>query len=82
MAMAGIPHLIARLTTAANCHAAFALCRTPEEVEAGIGRLVPVVQRQGDRYRSSTVCVVEIDEKIGLVREISIEDAEDKLGDA
>lgn len=64
-----------------NCHAAFALCRTPEEVEAGIGRLVPVVQRRGVRYRPSTVCVLGINESIGQVEEISLEDAEDRLGD-
>lgn len=64
-----------------NCHAAFALCRTPEEVEAGIGRLIVVVQRRGERYRPNSVCVVEIDESIGSVKEISLEDAMDRLGE-
>lgn len=66
---------------AANCHASFALCRTAEEVEAGIGRLVVVVQRRGERYKQGSVCVVEIDESIGSVKEISVEDAMDKLGE-
>jgi hypothetical protein len=66
---------------AANCHAAFALCRTPEEVEAGIGRIVVVVQRRGERYKPNSVCVVEIDENIGSVKEISLEDAMDRLGE-
>lgn len=36
---------------AMNCHAAFALCRTPEEKELGFGRLVPVVQRMGVSFK-------------------------------
>lgn len=33
-----------------NCHGAFALCRTPEERAAGLGRLVAVTQRDGLSY--------------------------------
>lgn len=64
---------------AMNCHAAFALCRTPEEVEAGIGRLVPVVQREGARYRHDAVCFVRIKEATMQLDEITAEEATDML---
>jgi hypothetical protein len=66
---------------AANCHAAFAICRTDEEVEVGIARLVPVAQRQGKRYKPNVVCVLKIDEEHHDVHEISIEEAEELLGE-
>ena len=66
---------------AANCHAAFAICRTAEEVEAGIARLVPVVQRQGKRYRPDVVCVLKMDEEHHEVTEISVEEASELLGE-
>lgn len=55
---------------AMNCHAAFALCRTPAEVEAGIGRIVPVAQREGVRYKSKNVCFVKIDEERMSIEQI------------
>ena len=47
---------------AANCHGAFAICRTDEELEAGVGRLVPVVQRKGVRYEDKNEVYLLIDE--------------------
>ena len=47
---------------AANCHGAFAICRTDEELEAGVGRLVPVVQRKGVRYDDANEVYLQIDE--------------------
>lgn len=47
---------------AANCHAAFALCRTDEEITAGVGRLVPVVQRKGLRYDDKNEVYLQIEE--------------------
>ena len=64
---------------AANCHATFALCRTPKEVEAKIARIVPVVQRQGVRFHPNMACILEIQEDIGSVKEISEERAEELL---
>ncbi len=55
---------------AAHCHSCWALCRTPEEVEAGVGRIVPVVQREGVRYKSNNVCFVRIDEARMHIEEI------------
>lgn len=55
---------------AAHCHSCWALCRTPEEVEAGIGRIVPVVQREGVRYKTNNVCFVKIDEAHMHIEEI------------
>jgi hypothetical protein len=44
-----------------NCDAAFALCRTPEEMEAGIARIIPVAQREGEAYTGSQVCMIKIE---------------------
>jgi hypothetical protein len=64
---------------AANAHSAWALCRTDSEVEAGIARLVPVMQRQGVRYSPTNVCVLHIDESRGIVEEIDIDNATERL---
>lgn len=55
---------------AANCHAAFAICRTDEELQAGLGRLVPVVQRKGARYNGSNEVYLEFDEATQYVGEL------------
>ena len=47
---------------AANCHAAFALCRTEDEQKAGLMRIVPVVQRDGVNQASSAVCYTMVSE--------------------
>lgn len=60
---------------AANAHAAFAICRTPEEEEAGIARIIPVVQREGVQYKGSNQCTVEIHEEKMLIVEIDLDKA-------
>lgn len=60
---------------AANCHAAFALCRTDEEREAGLMRIVPVVQRDGVAPSSHAVCYVTVDEARMCVKEINRDEA-------
>ena len=60
---------------AANCHAAFALCRTKEEREAGIMRIVPVVQRDGVAPSSHAVCYVKVDEGRMMVKEMDRHEA-------
>lgn len=60
---------------AANCHSAWALCRTDEEVLAGIGRILPVAQREGSRYKGNNVCHVRIDEERMMIEEITVEQA-------
>ncbi len=59
---------------AANCHAAFALCRTPEEKQAGVMRIVPVVQRDGQAQHTGNAVFVNVDESRMLVQEIDKED--------
>lgn len=60
---------------AMNCHAAFALCRTETEVELGLGRIVPVAQRAGVRYKASNVCFVKIEEERMSIKELDTTDA-------
>lgn len=45
-----------------NCHAAFALCRTEDELLNNTGRLVSVVQRKGTRFDGSNEVYLSIDE--------------------
>jgi len=59
---------------AMNCHAAFAICRTQEEEEAGTARIVPVVQREGVR-QGMAECYVEMDEARMVIREVDHEQA-------
>ena len=60
---------------AMNCHAAFALCHTPEEEEANIMRILPVAQREGKQYQGHNQCVVHVDRERMLVEEITFEQA-------
>ncbi len=60
---------------AMNCHSSWALCRTDKEVEAGVGRIVPVAQREGVRYKGRNVCFVRIDEEKMFMREIDPREA-------
>jgi KaiC/GvpD/RAD55 family RecA-like ATPase len=55
---------------AANAHAVFAICANDDELERGIRRIVPVVQREGVR---KGVCVVQIDESRMMVDEVNAE---------
>jgi replicative DNA helicase len=55
-----------------NCHAAFALCRTEDEVKVGVARLVPVAQREGTAYKgAATTCYLLLDEARMIVEEIT-----------
>lgn len=57
---------------AANAHAAFGICRSEEEIKAGTARIIPVMQRDGIRYKGGTdldTCFVEIDESRQLMKE-------------
>lgn len=55
-----------------NCHAAFAICRTEEEMEEGVARIIPVAQRDGVPYRGSNTCMIEINEDIMQIEEIEM----------
>lgn len=46
-----------------NCHACFAWCRTDEEMRKGLGRIIAVVQREGESYVASKKFVtMKVDE--------------------
>ena len=55
---------------AMNVHAAFAMCRSLEDIEKGIGYIIPVAQREGVRFMPGIQCPVYIDES----RQIMVED--------
>lgn len=64
---------------AANAHAAFAICRTEDEIEASVGRIVPVMQRDGVRQTKSSVCYLKFDEARMYMKEITKQEWEDAL---
>lgn len=64
---------------AANCHAAFALCRTQEEKEVGLMRIVPVVQRDGVPQHSHSACYTKVTEGKMAVVEIDRDHAQQLL---
>jgi len=59
---------------AMNAHAIFAICATPDEIEQEIRRIIPVVQREGERYNGHNQCVVHVNEKKMIVQEVDKEE--------
>jgi len=56
---------------AANSHAAFAICRTQWELDNGYAHIIPVVQRQGQRYKpGENEVFVRINEETMLIQEL------------
>lgn len=53
-----------------NAHAVFAICATPEELDQGIRRIIPVVQREGVQYNGKNMCIVSVDMERMIVREV------------
>ena len=64
---------------ASNCHAAFAICRTDDEKQAGVGRIVPVLQRDGVAQSSNIACFIDIKEAKMSVTEIDYEEWKDRV---
>ena len=64
---------------AANAHASFSLERDEDEREAGVMRVVPVVQRDGIPSHFKRACFVRVDEGRMLVEEITKTDWENKV---
>lgn len=64
---------------AMNCHAAFALCRTPDEKDLGIGRLVPVVQRMGVSFKGINQAIIHITEETMTVVSSTYAEALDNM---
>lgn len=50
-------------------HGVFAICATPEELEEGIRRIIPVAQREGVGYKGKNQCLIKIDESRMIVQE-------------
>jgi hypothetical protein len=78
-AVINMKHFGEDFAKAYNCHAAFALCRTPDEVELGMGRLVPVAQRDGEAFTGSNACYLEIDEARMFIAEKDLTEINKKL---
>lgn len=78
-AVIDITHFGEDFAKAYNCHAAFAICRLPEEVDAGVARILPVAQREGVEYKGVNTCFVEFDQEHAMVRELTIEQATDRV---
>lgn len=53
-----------------NAHAAFAICRTEEEMKLGIARIVPVMQREGVPQGVGETCLIRIDAHKQSISEI------------
>lgn len=64
---------------AMNAHAAFAICRTEEEIKNGVARLLPVMQREGVAQAVGNSCLLSIDESRMCIREITYEDYMQKV---
>lgn len=65
-----------------NCHAAFAICATNEELDMGVRRIIPVAQRQGTRYKGdSTTCMIHIDEEKHVIKEVAIDQLNSDVDD-
>jgi len=64
---------------AANCHAAFALCKIPDEEEAGVMRITPVAQRDGVGVSSGMACFVAVDESRMTVKEITKDEWKERV---
>lgn len=62
------------INKARKCHAAFAICRTEEEIDNGTARIIPVLQRDGVRYNGTNQCIVRINEDRMLIEETTFED--------
>jgi KaiC/GvpD/RAD55 family RecA-like ATPase len=56
-----------------NAHAVFAICATDEELEAGRRRIIPIAQREGQKFTGHNMCMVQIDESKMIVDEIDQE---------
>lgn len=64
---------------AANAHSTFSLERDEDELEAGVMRISPVLQRDGVPAHKKRACFVEVDEGRMLINEISKEEWEERV---
>lgn len=52
-----------------NAHAVFAIMRNEEDIEEGLGRIIPIVQRLGSSY-TQEACTLQIDPVNFIIKEI------------
>jgi hypothetical protein len=52
-----------------NAHAVFAIMRNEEDIEEGLGRIIPIVQRRGSSYTKQS-CMMEIDPEYFKIKEL------------
>lgn len=52
-----------------NAHAVFAIMRNEEDIDAGVGRIIPIVQRQGVSY-VQVACELNIDVENFIIEEL------------
>jgi hypothetical protein len=53
-----------------NSHGIFGICGSPEEIEAGVRRIIPILQREGVAYKGKNMCVIQIDEERMKIEEV------------
>lgn len=56
-----------------NAHSIWAICASPDELEQGIRRIIPIAQREGVGYKGRNFCLVKIDDERMLIQEVDKE---------
>ncbi len=64
-----------------NAHAVFAICGTPDEIEQGIRRIIPIAQREGVAYKGKNMCIIHIDEERMKIEEVDKEKYLENIND-
>jgi KaiC/GvpD/RAD55 family RecA-like ATPase len=58
------------LGKAFNAHSIFGICSSPEEIELGVRRIIPILQREGVAYKGKNMCVIQINEELMKIEEV------------
>lgn len=66
----GITDFAEDFEKAYNCHAAFGICRTDNDMERGTARIIPIAQRDGQPYKSHLGVWIELDEERMIINEM------------
>jgi hypothetical protein len=56
-----------------NSHGIFGICSSPDEIEVGIRRIIPILQREGVAYKGRNQCIIQIDEEKMKIEEVDKE---------
>jgi hypothetical protein len=57
-----------------NCHAAFAICATPDEQALDLVRIIPVAQRDGVQFKGGNVCTLKLSQAKMKIDEVNMDD--------